>query len=104
MTGIANHVKTSLDARRHVREALRTAEVRPKRELVAHDDSAIDGLAATVAVVAGRTLPDVADAKDVDATVDGWVFGRTAPLACKGLTVPRVYSGPMRLRPTVFKK
>ena len=89
MTGIANHVKTSLDALRHVREALRTAEVRPKRELIAHDDSAIDGLGATVAVVAGRTLPVVADAKDVDATVDG-------------LTVPRVSSGPMR--PTVFKK
>ena len=89
MTGIANHVKTSLDALRHVREALRTAEVRPKRELVAHDDSAIDGLGATVAVVAGRTLPVVADAKDVDATVDG-------------LTVPRVSSGPMS--PPFFKK
>ena len=91
MTGIANHVKTSLDALRHVREALRTAEVRPRRELVARDVNAIDGVDATVALVAARsrTLPVVADAKDVDATVDG-------------LTVPRVSSGPMR--PTVFKK
>ena len=91
MTGIANHVKTSLDARRHVREALRTAEVRPKRELVARDVNAVDGVDATVAVVAARsrTLPVVADAKDVDATVDG-------------LSVPRVFSGPMR--PHRFQK